>query len=180
MDKYSEKKERDEFGNSSFNSSREEILLYYERTNMQFLFSGLLIIFLNALLLFVILKLRRRNKYFIIILSACISLLLHGTGYLTASLQRYLMFYLNWLFTETWKCSFWPHLLLFDLGDKGSCFHFSKLLQIVHRKNLFETDNQPLCFVNSPIHTVGCMALLWQRSTNNHTRILLSNTIFLR
>ncbi|KRZ14710.1 hypothetical protein T11_289 [Trichinella zimbabwensis] len=124
MDKYSAKKEPDELGNSSSNSSRQEIFLYYERTNMLYFFSGLVIIFLNALLLFLILKLRCRNKYFIIILSACISLLVHGTGYFTASLQRYLMFYLNWLFTETWKCSFWPHLLLFDFGDKGSYLFF--------------------------------------------------------
>ncbi|KRZ32867.1 hypothetical protein T4B_9039 [Trichinella pseudospiralis] len=124
-----QKKEPDEFGNGKFeahlfNSSREELLLYYEKTNTQFFFSGLVIMFLNALLLFLILKLRRRKKYFIIILSACISLLLHGAGYLTASLQRYLMFHLSWLLTETWKCSFWPHLLLFDLGDKGSCLFF--------------------------------------------------------
>ncbi|KAL1284959.1 Glutamate racemase [Trichinella pseudospiralis] len=148
MDKYSVKKEPDEFGNGKFeahlfNSSREELLLYYEKTNTQFFFSGLVIMFLNALLLFLILKLRRRKKYFIIILSACISLLLHGAGYLTASLQRYLMFHLSWLLTETWKCSFWPHLLLFDLGDKGltvfhalldSSAHVSKLRKIIIRQ----------------------------------------------
>ncbi|XP_003377661.1 hypothetical protein Tsp_01874 [Trichinella spiralis] len=53
------------------------------------------------------------------------SIFLHGAGYLTASFQRYLVHYLSWLFTETWKCSFWPHLLLLDLGEKGSCLLFT-------------------------------------------------------
>ncbi|KRZ02352.1 hypothetical protein T11_4452 [Trichinella zimbabwensis] len=45
MDKYSAKKEPDELGNSSSNSSREEILLFYERTNMLYFFSGLALAF---------------------------------------------------------------------------------------------------------------------------------------
>ncbi|KRY23915.1 hypothetical protein T12_11993 [Trichinella patagoniensis] len=124
MDKYFAKKEPDAVENSSSNSSLEEMLLHYNKTNLLFFFSGLVIMFLNALLLFIIFKLRRRNKYFIIISSVCISVFLHGAGYLTASFQRYLVHYLSWLFTETWKCSFWPHLLLFDLSEKGSCLFF--------------------------------------------------------
>ncbi|KRX83608.1 hypothetical protein T06_759 [Trichinella sp. T6] len=120
MDKYFAKKEPDAVENSSSNSSLEEMLLHYNKTNLLFFFCGLVIMFLNALLLFIIFKLRRRNKYFIII-----SIFLHGAGYLTASFQRYLVHYLSWLFTETWKCSFWPHLLLFDLSEKGSCLFFS-------------------------------------------------------
>ncbi|KRY41280.1 hypothetical protein T01_4367 [Trichinella spiralis] len=120
MDEYFAKKEPDAVESSSSNSSLEEMLLYYNKTNLLFFFSGLVIMFLNALLLFIIFKLRRRKKYFIII-----SIFLHGAGYLTASFQRYLVHYLSWLFTETWKCSFWPHLLLLDLGEKGSCLLFT-------------------------------------------------------
>ncbi|KAL1243149.1 G-protein coupled receptor [Trichinella spiralis] len=119
-----DEKEPDAVESSSSNSSLEEMLLYYNKTNLLFFFSGLVIMFLNALLLFIIFKLRRRKKYFIIISSVCISVFLHGAGYLTASFQRYLVHYLSWLFTETWKCSFWPHLLLLDLGEKGSCLFF--------------------------------------------------------